>query len=309
MNDSIRLASLALLAGFSTTACSSRTNDAASVPAAPSAAYSVEQCPRCAEWNAPTDPVRLFGNVHYVGTRGLSALLLTSPGGHILVDAGLPESAEPILRSVRALGFSPSDIRLIVTSHAHYDHAGGVAAIQRATGATVAAHPWSARAMRTGKATAGDPQFDIALDYPAVGGTMREIADGDTLRVGPLAIVAHFTPGHTPGGTSWSWRACEGDRCMDFVYADSQTPVSADGFLYTRNATYPNAVADFERGFAVLERLSCDVLVTPHPGASRLWERFAGGASALRDPEACRRYAANARTQLARRVERERETP
>ena len=291
------------------TGCTSRTNEAEPAAATPAVAYPAEQCPRCAEWNAAAEPVRLFGNVHYVGTRGLSALLLTSSQGHILIDAGLPESAEPILRSVRALGFDPKDIRLIVTSHAHYDHAGGVAAIQRASGATVAAHPWSARAMRTGSRTPGDPQYDIALDYPAVRGAMREIADGDTLRVGPLAIVAHFTPGHTPGGTSWSWHSCEGGRCMDFVYADSQTPVSADGFLYTRNESYPGAIADFERGFAVLERLSCDVLVTPHPGASRLWERLAAGPAALRDPEACRRYAANARTALARRIERERATP
>jgi metallo-beta-lactamase class B len=213
------------------------------------------------------------------------------------------------VRSVRALGFRVEDIRLIVTSHAHYDHAGGVAAIQRASGATVAAHPWSARALRTGRATVGDPQFDIALPYPGAVGTVREIADGDTLRVGPIAIVAHFTPGHTPGGTSWSWRSCEGERCMDFVYADSQTPVSADGFLYSRNATYPNAVADFERGHAVIESLPCDVLVTPHPGASRLWERLAAGPDSLRDPSACRRYAEQARRLLANRIGRERTTP
>jgi metallo-beta-lactamase class B len=132
------------------------------------------------------------------------------------------------------------------------------------------------------------------------------LADGDTVRAGPIAIVAHLTAGHTPGGTSWSWRSCEGTICLDFVYADSQTPVSADGFLFTRNTTYPTALADFARGFAVLERLSCDVLLTPRPGASQLWERLDerdhGQPDALRDAEACRRYAANARAQLARRV-------
>ena len=269
--------------------------------------YSATDCPSCAEWNAPTAPVHLFGNVNYVGTRGLSSILLTSDSGHILIDGGLPESAAPIMANVRTLGFRVEDIRVIVNSHAHYDHAGGIAALQRASGARVAATRSSAAVIRGGTAGIDDPQHDIALAFPAVTGTeIRVLADGDTVRVGPVAIAAHLTAGHTPGGTSWSWRSCEGATCRDFVYADSQTPVSADGFLFTRNTTYRTALQDFARGFAVLERLPCDVLLTPHPGASQLWERLAkrdhGQADALRDPQACRRYAANARAQLARRV-------
>ena len=269
--------------------------------------YSPAQCPSCAEWNAATPPRTIHGNVHWVGTRGLGALLLTSTEGHVLVDAGLPESAAPIAASIATLGFRLEDIRLIVNSHAHYDHAGGIAALQRASDATIAAHPWSAAVLRTGETRAGDPQRSIALRFPAAPGRVREIADGDTLRVGPIVLTAHFTGGHTPGGTTWSWRSCDGADCRDFVYADSQTPVSADDFLYTRSAEYPQAIADFERGFAVLERLSCDVLLTPHPAASRMWERLAAADSgtALRDPEGCRRLAAGARAALARRVERE----
>jgi metallo-beta-lactamase class B len=272
--------------------------------------YTPAECPSCAEWNAPTSPVHLFGNVYYVGTRGLSAILLTSDTGHILLDAGLPESAAPIMANLRALGFRVEDIRVIVNSHAHYDHAGGIAAIQRASGARVAATRSSADAIRSGTAGIDDPQHDIALPFLPVTGTgIRVLADGDTVRVGPIAIAAHLTPGHTSGGTSWSWRSCEAATCLDFVYADSQTPVSADGFLFTRSTTYPNALADFAHGFAVIEQLPCDVLLTPHPGASQLWERLAkrdaGQANALRDPHACRRYAANARAQLARRVARE----
>jgi metallo-beta-lactamase class B len=127
------------------------------------------------------------------------------------------------------------------------------------------------------------------------------------VRVGPLALTARWTPGHTPGGTTWTWRSCEGARCVDLVYADSQTPVSADGFSFTRGATYPAALQDFARGHATLERLRCDLLVTPHPSASALWERLAardaGGAGpSLVDPDGCRRYAAGARAALARRV-------
>ena len=270
--------------------------------------YTAEQCPSCASWNGTQQPAKLFGNVHYVGTRGLSAILLTSNEGHILIDAGLPESAEPIMASIRALGFRVEDVELIVTSHAHYDHAGGVAAIQRASGARVAASASSARVLASGNVERDDPQYGIHLAYPAVTGTTAEVFDdGDTLRVGPLAITAHLTPGHTPGGTSWSWRACESNECLDFVYADSQTPVSADSFLFTRSSDYPNAIADFERGFTTLERLQCDVLITPHPGASQLWERVASGT--LRDPQACSRYVASARQQLARRIAKERSAP
>lgn len=265
-------------------------------------------CPSCAEWNAPHSPLKLYGNVHYVGTNGLSALLLTSPEGHVLIDAGLPESAAPIAASIRQLGFRVEDIKLIVNSHAHYDHAGGIAELQRLSRATVAASASSARVLRLGDSEADDPQFGITLAYPRVA-TVKLFADGDTLRVGPIAIVAHLTPGHTPGGTSWSWQSCEQQRCLDFVYADSQTPISADGFFYTKSKTYPNAIRDFERGHAALEQLRCDVLITPHPAASSLWERVAardkGNATALVDRTACARYAANARKQLAKRIETE----
>src|SRR5574338_898252 len=271
----------------------------------PRSGYTAAECPRCARWNTPTPPVRLFGNVYYVGTGGLSSILLASPGGHVLLDAALPESAPLIAANIRALGFRVEDIRLIVNSHVHYDHAGGIAAMQRASGATVAASPASAPVIQRGTSGPDDPQYDILLAYPAAS-NVRVIADGDTLRAGAIAITAHFTPGHTPGGTSWTWRSCDGTRCLDFVYADSQTPVSADSFLFTRNTTYPSVVRDFERSFAVLESLPCDVLLTPHPGASQLREwleaRDGGGADALRDTEACRRYAANARRLLADRL-------
>lgn len=268
--------------------------------------YSAAECPPCAEWNASTQPERLFGNTYYVGTRGLASLLIRSDSGHILVDAGLPESAPRIMESIRALGSRVEDIRLIVTSHVHYDHAGGVAAIQRASGARVAASPWSAKVLAMGKTLPDDPQYAIALAYPGVTDTrVSEVNDGETLRVGLLAITAHFTPGHTPGGTTWSWRSCEKGDCRDFVYADSQTPVSAEDFRFSDSRSYPRAVQDFERSFSVLSALSCDILLTPHPAASRLWERVQ--SNALRDPEACRRYAATARNQLNRRLARERQ--
>ena len=266
-------------------------------------------CPSCVEWNAPQAPFRLHGDSWYVGTRGLAAVLVTSPAGHVLLDGGLPESAPQILASIRALGFRPEDVLLILNSHAHFDHAGGIPALQRATGAAVAALPWSAAVLRRGTTLPDDPQHGVlAVPYAPVA-EVRELADGETVRVGPLALTAHHTGGHTPGGTTWSWRSCEGDRCLDLVYADSQTPVSADGFRFSGDARYPAARRDFERGLATLASLPCDLLVTPHPGASGLLERVAareaGDADALRDPAACRAYAARGRAALAARLARE----
>jgi len=267
--------------------------------------YTEEECSSCAGWNEPQAPVRIHGNTYYVGTRGLAALLITSPEGHVLIDGALPNSAPLILENVRALGFEVGDIRLILNSHAHFDHAGGIAALQRASGARVAASAPSAPVIERGASEAGDPQHGVLLDFPGVPDVQR-FADGETLRVGPIAVTAHLTAGHTPGGTTWTWRSCDEAGCLDLVYADSQTPISADGFRYSDSHAYPAAVTDFERGFGTLETLSCDILVTPHPGASSLWERIERGPEGLVDREACRRYAANGRQQLARRLETER---
>lgn len=265
----------------------------------PPAAPPTRDCSACAEWNAPQEPVHIFGNTYWVGTEGLGAILITSDEGHVLIDGGLAESARPIAQSIQALGFELDDVELILNSHAHYDHAGGIAALAAASGATVAASPPSASVLRAGESGPDDPQYGVLIPIEPVP-EVRVIADGETLRVGPLELTAHFTPGHTRGGTTWSWRSCQGDRCLDLVYADSQTPVSADGFLYTGNSTYPEAVQDFERGHAVLEALPCDIVLTPHPGATQMWQRLEAGG--LVDAEGCRRYAATAREALARRV-------
>src|SRR5215207_10996155 len=125
-------------------------------------------CDACAEWNMPRAPFRVFGNTHYVGVAGLSAVLVTSTAGHILLDGGLPQSAALIDRNIRALGFRTEDIRLIVTSHAHFDHVGGVAALQRVSAATVAASASSAAALEAGMPSADDPQYAFNDGFPAV---------------------------------------------------------------------------------------------------------------------------------------------
>jgi metallo-beta-lactamase class B len=289
----------AMLLALRSTAAAAQVDDPLTRP------YPAEVCSSCAAWNEPREPVRIHGNTFYVGTRGLGAILIASPRGHVLIDGALPNSAPLILDNVRALGLDPRDIRLILNSHAHFDHAGGIAALQRASGARVAASVPSAPVLERGASAAGDPQHGELADFPAVPGVQR-FADGDTLRVGPIAVTAHLTAGHTPGGTTWTWRSCDDAGCLDLVYADSQTPISAEGFRFSDGHAYPTALADFERGFTVLETVPCDILITPHPGASRLWERLERGRQGLIDREACRRYAATARQQLERRLETER---
>ena len=270
-------------------------------------AYPDSACSSCAGWNEPQAPVRLHGTTYYVGTRGLASLLITSPEGHVLIDGALPNSAPLILANVRALGFDVRDIRLILNSHAHFDHSGGIAALQRASGARVAASEFSAGVLERGTSVAGDPQHGELFDFPAATNVQR-FRDGETLRVGPIALTAHLTPGHTPGGTTWTWRSCDDTGCVDVVYADSHSAISADGFRFSDSPAYPAAVADFERGFRTLEALPCDILVTPHPSGSSLWERLEKGPAGLIDRDACKLYADRGRQGLQRRLQTERGT-
>jgi metallo-beta-lactamase class B len=293
-----------LVAGFLALASLFAPAKANAQRAALTMAYDSARCPSCAEWNTPQAPLRLFGNTYYVGTHGLTALLITSEQGHILIDGGLPNSAPLILKNIAALGFRATDIKIILNSHAHYDHAGGIAAIQDASGARVIASAASAPVIAHGLPDHDDPQHGIALPMPPVR-NVDVLKAGEVVRLGPLAPTLHATGGHSPGGSSWTWRACEGARCLDFVYADSQSPISEDGFRFSDNTRYPNALADFERGHALLERLPCDVLITPHPGASSLWQRAATAPEGLIDRTACKAYAAASRRALRARLERE----
>jgi metallo-beta-lactamase class B len=270
-----------------------------------------KECDQCAAWNVPQKPFRIFGNTYYVGTAELSAILIAGDDGLVLLDAALPQSAPLIDANIRALGFETANVRLIVNSHTHFDHAGGIAALQRATRATVAASPRAAEALRAGKPTPDDPQFAIANNgFPRVQ-DVRVIRDGETVTIGSVQITAHFTPGHTPGGTTWSWRSCEGSRCVDVVYADSLNPVSADHFLFT--ASTPSIVESYERSIRTVEELPCDILLSPHPGFFGMQEKLsrqaAGATDVFADRSACRSYAGAARTRLAQRIAQERATP
>jgi len=255
-------------------------------------------CSSCAVWNKPQRPFRIYGNTYYVGTHGLSSVLIASEGGHVLIDGALQESAPLIAANIRSLGFRIEDVKLIVTSHAHFDHAGGVAELQRLSGARVAASPWSADALKRA-VPRDDPQFGILRPVAHVA-QVEILRANEILSVGAVTITEHSTPGHTPGGTSWTWRSCENGRCLNLVYADSLSPVSADGYLFSRRKEHPQP-DDFERSFSFLDTTPCDILITPHPEVSHLWERLEQRNSrpdAMIDPAACHVLAETSREQL-----------
>jgi metallo-beta-lactamase class B len=262
------------------------------------------------EWLAPQVPVRLLGNTYYVGTRGLSSILIASDDGHVLIDGGVFDAAPLIAANIEKLGFKLNDVRTIVVSHAHLDHVGGVAELQRMTGAEVVASKSAADALRKGRGGQDDPQFARGDAFAAIE-HVSTINDSETLQVGQVAITGHYTPGHTPGGMSWSWYSCEKLRCANFVYADSLTAESADGFRFTDSTRYRRAVADFEWSFYIVRNLRCDILLTPHPDASKLWSRVAardaGKQDALFDTNACRAYSNDARRAVDQRLEQEKQ--
>jgi metallo-beta-lactamase class B len=260
------------------------------------------------DWNTPQTPFALYGNTYYVGTHGLSAVLITSNEGHILIDGGSDKSPAQIVRNIRQLGFKVEDIRFILNSHAHADHAGGIAELQRLSGAEVLAGSAAVPVLASGQADKGDPQF-TDLQPMAPTARVRAVADGDVVKLGPLAVTMHATPGHTQGGASWTWNAVEDGRTAHMVYADSLNALAAGPFRYRGHPSYPTARTDLERSIATVAGLPCDVLVSAHPEGSDLWQRYARraarGNAAFIDTNACRTYADKARARLAAQLSKE----
>ena len=214
------------------------------------------------------EPFRIAGNFYFVGANDVSAFLLTGPQGHILLDGGYPGTPPLILASIAKLGFDIRDVKVLINSEPHSDHAGGLAALQQASGAELWASAPSADAIESG---GNDPDIFLPMRaliwsglfaYPAARVEHR-IRDGDTVRVGPVAVVANITGGHTRGCTSWSFPVQEGDRVLHVVSACSLVTIQV--------SQYPAQRADFVRTFARLRSLPADIWVTSH---GRLWGRY-----------------------------------
>jgi metallo-beta-lactamase class B len=265
-------------------------------------------CAQCDAWNTDQAPFQVFGNTYYVGVRGLSSILVTSPEGHILIDGALPQSAPLIAKHVEQLGFKMSDVKVILNSHVHYDHAGGIAELQKLSGAKVLASDIASKVLRAGRVDRSDPQFAVMKPYPGAR-NVEALGNRATVAVGQLQLHVIHTPGHTPGGTSWTWTSCESDRCLNIVYGDSLNAVSDDAFKYSGDARYPDASSDIAASIAAIAAAPCDILIVPHPDFTGLLTLIdpqgKGDRNQLIDPSACRRYAAAAKQRFAKRLEDE----
>lgn len=249
---------------------------------------------RSAQWLAPAPPEKIYGNSYLVGFGGLSVALIDTGAGLVLVDGALPQAAPTILANVRALGFDSKDIKFILSTEPHFDHAGGLAALARDTGAPVVASARGAEGLRSGRHAADDPQLAYGGSWPAVTTPTRVMADGEVLRLGKAAITAHATPGHTLGSMSWNWRACERTACKAIVFASSLNPVSADDYRFSSAAGAP-FVAGFAQSYRTVDALACDILIAAHPDN-------AGEGRYNAAPGACRAYADRSRQALAKRL-------
>lgn len=261
-------------------------------------------CVNDPSWIAPQKPFRVYGNTWHVGPRGLGVFLITAPTGHVLIDAGVPGTAALIETNIRSLGFQLRDIKWILNSHAHCDHAGGIAQLARASKAQVIAGAADRDLLARGGRD--DPQYGDRFPFPPVRVT-RTVSDGESLRLGGLTITAHLTPGHTKGNTTWTWKSCEDTRCLDMVFVGS---LSAPGYKLIANPKHPDIARDYEHSFAAVEALPCDIALAPHPGMVDFWERVGqreqGDANALIDRALCSAYAKDAREGFAEELTRQR---
>jgi metallo-beta-lactamase class B len=216
----------------------------------------------------PAEPFRIAGNLYYVGANDVSAFLITGPEGHIVLDGGYPSTAPMIMASIAKLGFDIKDVKVLLNSEPHPDHAGGLTVLQQASGAEL----WTSTASARTIASGGDDADMILplralfwmgiVGYPAAR-VDHVLKDGDTIRVGSIALTAHITGGHTRDCTSWSFPVHDGNRRLNVV--------SACDLGVMEGMRYPEQGADLERSFRVLRSLPADIWVTCH---ARWWGRY-----------------------------------
>ena len=256
-----------------------------------------------ARWNTPVMPARIADGLYYVGTADLASYLFVDKAGMILLDGGLEASAPLILANIRALGFDPKQVRYLINSQAHYDHAGGLKALKDATGARLLASAPDAQLLERGGA--GDFQWGDELTYPTVKVDER-LRDGAVVRLGALRLTAHVTPGHTRGCTSWTMTAKVDGRATPALFICG---ASAPGYKLLNNPAYPWIMADFRRSFATWRKLPCDLFLGAHASYFGLAEKRArvrpGEPNPFVDPAGCRAFLAKAEQRLAEQAAKE----
>jgi len=243
--------------------------------------------PTSRSWNQPVEPFRIISNIYYVGASDITSYLIATPKGHIVIDGGFPETEPMILRNVEKLGFDPHDIRIILNSHAHYDHAGGIAALREYTGATFIASEADAPLLARGGRD--DPQFGERFHYPPVEPDQL-LRDADRVSLGGSILTAHVTSGHTKGCTTFTMKAREKGKIYDVIFVCS---TSAPDYRLVGNARYPDVVEDYRRTFAALRALPVDVFLGAHGsmyGLAGKMARRGKGQNPFVDPQGYKRY-------------------
>jgi metallo-beta-lactamase class B len=255
---------------------------------AAAASLSVEE----ARWNAPVAPFRIAGNLYYVGTADLASYLVVDPEGMVLLDGGMEASAPLILDNIRALGFDPKRVRYLLNSQAHYDHAGGLAALKQATGAQLLASAADAELLERGGS--GDFQWGDRFSYPPVAVDAR-LRDGAEVTLGAIRMTARLTPGHTRGCTSWTLPVKVDGRMRAALFVCG---ASAPGYRLVGNSAYPWIMDDFRRSFATWRKLPCDLFLGAHASYFGMAEKRARMPSRrpnpFVDPQGCRAFLAKA---------------
>ena len=261
------------------------------------------------EWTDPFPPFRIAGNLYYIGSRGLASYFITTPQGHILINSGLENNVPLIRASVERLGFNFADLRVLLISHAHWDHDAGSAAIKRLTGATYMVVDGDVSVVESGGQTDFQYGSDATMRYPPTR-VDRVLHDGDEVTLGGTSLVAHLTPGHTKGCTTWTMKVQESGKTYDVVIIGS--PNVNEGYNLVNNAAYPQIATDYERTFRVLKSLPVDLFLGAHGSYfdldtkySRMTER---GVSSFIDPVGYRNYIREReeafRTELAKQKAR-----
>ena len=234
-----------------------------------------------ASWSTPVEPFRIVSGIYYVGTQGLAAYLITSSQGAILLDGTTEQNAPLIERNIQKVGVALRDVKLIVSDHAHADHVGAVARIKRDTGARFVASAGDAWALRHGTAR-GDNTY-AAIAFPPIE-IDQVVQDGESVAIGEAVLTAHVTAGHTPGCTSWTMTAQEGERNFRVLFLCSLTVA---GNVLVGNRSYPQIASDYEKTFATLAEMKADIVLTSHPEMAdvlgREARRRAGHAQAFTD--------------------------
>ena len=258
-----------------------------------------------ADWTEPFPPFKIAGNLYYVGSRGLANYLITTPQGHILINSDLEENVPLIRASVERLGFKFADIKVLLISHAHWDHDAASDTIKKLTGAKYMVMDADvAVAESGGKADFQYGNVPTSLYTPTK--VDRVLHDGDEVKLGGTVMVAHLTPGHTKGCTTWTMKVQEAGKTYNVVIIGS--PNVNPGYRLVNNSAYPQIAADYEKMFRVLKSLPCDIFLGAHGNYFDLETKYARlkevGLAAFIDPEGYKKYVAEReqtfRAELAR---------